>query len=734
MEKVNVELQNCFGIQRMEHEFDFHGERVITLYARNGLMKTSFTKTFQKIQAGKRDEIKDVIFEQDGVCNVKVDGRDIAKEDVFVIRSLDSSYESDISPLLIDDSIKRSLKETLKARETFLKKMADVSGVKIKKTVDGKVVYDLEEQIIESFGFTEKSILLNLDRLRSMSAAVPCGNIKYDTIFDPTVLKKILNPDFQQEVRDFVVACDRIYSGFPYLEKGGLTFPKLKDMAKALKKDGFFVRNNQILLAGTEIVPDMTTLENHIASIQDAIQNTPELRKIEGLLGDTIKGIAFKDVIEMNPWIVGYLEISQLPVLKQALWLSYIADYRPLLDDLYNKYSILAATIANASTTNTPWEKALDIFDNRFSVPFRMRIANLNGAIIGESVPKVEFVFQRGMEEKILDRATLDDIDTLSQGEKRALYLLNIIFDIEKLKTESREKLIIVDDIADSFDYKNKYAIIEYLYEMAHEENFYLLILSHNFDFYRAVSSRVGVHWKNHLMANTDGSSVRISEDQYQKQPFKLWKKNLTKKNVIALIPFVRNLVEYGKDENNPNAKSDYLFLTSLLHEKEDTHEITFEQLRVVYEKYLDKHSFEPEVPLSGKVIEVIYEVCNDINELDSSLENKIVLAIGIRHKAEEFMREEIINCPNVITWKYGRHSYSGRGEDFILALGGMKKQTRQLLNVYKEIGSDEKVQVMCEVNIMTPENIHLNSFMYEPLLDMDIVELLELYRRVKNL
>jgi len=34
----------------------------------------------------------------------------------------------------------------------------------------------------------------------------------------------------------------------------------------------------------------------------------------------------------------------------------------------------------------------------------------------------------------------------------------------------------------------------------------------------------------------------------------------------------------------------------------------------------------------------------------------------------------------------------------------------------------------------MTPENIHLNSFMYEPILDMDIVELKNLYEKVKTL
>ena len=47
---------------------------------------------------------------------------------------------------------------------------------------------------------------------------------------------------------------------------------------------------------------------------------------------------------------------------------------------------------------------------------------------------------------------------------------------------------------------------------------------------------------------------------------------------------------------------------------------------------------------------------------------------------------------------------------------------------------SKEIIEILDEVNIMTPENIHLNSFMYEPLLDMDIQELLNLYSRVKAL
>ena len=57
--------------------------------------------------------------------------------------------------------------------------------------------------------------------------------------------------------------------------------------------------------------------------------------------------------------------------------------------------------------------------------------------------------------------------------------------------------------------------------------------------------------------------------------------------------------------------------------------------------------------------------------------------------------------------------------------------QTRALFNGYKQFGHKEAIKVLEKVNIMTPENIHLNSFMYEPILDMDIVELLNLYKLI---
>ena len=139
-------------------------------------------------------------------------------------------------------------------------------------------------------------------------------------------------------------------------------------------------------------------------------------------------------------------------------------------------------------------------------------------------------------------------------------------------------------------------------------------------------------------------------------------------------------------------------------------------------------------ITLSDKVMDKIYDVADAISDQDVDLENKIILAIAIRHKAEVFMLEEIDNYSGTITWKVRHNIVSGTNNDFKLFLEQCSNQTRELYNAYSQFGNYEKVKMLDEVNIMTPENIHLNSFMYEPILDMDINELLNLYQRVKSL
>ena len=113
LNKVTIDLSNCFGIKSMHYDFDFTDCNVYSVYAKNGTMKTSFAKTFEKIQMKKYSEIKDLIFDKSGKVDIKVDGVKTNDLNVFVIKSLDLSYEADISALLVDDNIKQQLQEVL---------------------------------------------------------------------------------------------------------------------------------------------------------------------------------------------------------------------------------------------------------------------------------------------------------------------------------------------------------------------------------------------------------------------------------------------------------------------------------------------------------------------------------------------------------------------------------------------------------------------------------------------
>lgn len=757
MTSLNLELENCYGIKKLNHEFNFTPEHnVNVIYAKNGLMKTSFAKVFKKFQDGKENEIADMIFGNTPIKNVKVDDNDIVKEEIFVIKSFEKAYESDsISSLLINDSIKTQLVDIIRIKKELFITLEEKSGLDLKKAVSTKGFLKLEEQVIKDLSFEEQSFLQNIDSVNLDDIDYDYPDIKYSTIFHKAVLNNIKKANFQSSIRAYLEKSDEIYRDYTFFEKGNFNLPKLKSIEKELKASNFFVKTNKIHLDGSGEFANLQELTDKIKEIELKLQETNEFKAIDTALG-TKDGKDLKDLIESNVEILEELTLANLDNLRKKLWYSYLKVNEDSFNDLKNRYSVLTTAISALNPDDTLWKEAVNIFNERFTLPFTMSIDNPMSSIIGESLPKIIFEFTEGNNPPVsINRDELEDGDTLSQGEKRALYLLNIIFDIEKRKKENQKTLFIVDDIADSFDYKNKYAIIEYLNEISKFNDFYMIILSHNFDFYRTISSRLNLPFRqNRFHAIKTSNGIDIVNEHYQNQPFKVWKNNLNdNKNIIALIPYVRNLIEYGIDD-----KRDYMFLTHLLHIKTENkykqdgklqsaheydptngdftipsiYDINIQELKQLYRKYIGKDDFNTGINNTDKVFNLIINTADtNISDEETNLENKIILALAIRLKAEEFMLHSInASATHTFTWK----NTNGSNHEFLNYVNGNGNQTRELFNGFSQIGQNDKIQVLESVNIMTPENIHLNSFMYEPLLDMDIVELKRLYSEVLNL
>lgn len=60
--------------------------------------------------------------------------------------------------------------------------------------------------------------------------------------------------------------------------------------------------------------------------------------------------------------------------------------------------------------------------------------------------------------------------------------------------------------------------------------------------------------------------------------------------------------------------------------------------------------------------------------------------------------------------------------------------QTREWYKQAEPFLTSEQKTIIEEVNLITPESIHLNSFMFEPLIDISDWALKELYAKVSDL
>lgn len=58
--------------------------------------------------------------------------------------------------------------------------------------------------------------------------------------------------------------------------------------------------------------------------------------------------------------------------------------------------------------------------------------------------------------------------------------------------------------------------------------------------------------------------------------------------------------------------------------------------------------------------------------------------------------------------------------------------QNAKLMNIYRQKIGDNMQGILEQVALLATENIHLNSFMYEPIIDMSVVHLHRLYHKIK--
>lgn len=206
-----------------------------------------------------------------------------------------------------------------------------------------------------------------------------------------------------------------------------------------------------------------------------------------------------------------------------------------------------------------------------------------------------------------------------------------------------------MDDIADSFDYQNKYAIIEYIKDLAEKTNgkFYMLILTHNYDFYRTVSSRLSLNRDNLWMIERNkNGELSINQGQYKGDIYSnvFIGHDDEDKTFISMIPFVRNLVEYTKG----NQSDDYMTLTKCLHLKPGSNDVEETEVLNIIKNYTQNKGTQRSAS-TNKIIDLIKNTADGIAQESFPdcilIQNKIVLSMAIRLKAEQYLHDKLIQA-----------------------------------------------------------------------------------------
>ena len=741
MQKLKLDLENCYGIKRMNETIDYSNNNVAIIYAPNGTMKSSLAKTFEAIRDDRQVEEK--IYGFKSSCSISdEDNVAISKEQIIVINPFDENAYEGQGLLMANEPLRKAYLNIHDSIES--KKESLYSKIKEKLGYSNRNNFDVKNTMLNDWGLTVKKeydCLIKIKELLHdpmMNCPLHEDDIDYASLFNDKVYSMMKTGKTGELIEEYENKYRELVDKSLYMQQGIIDHNNYGNISNALNANGFFAANNEVVLKAKDgstsiTLKEQKELDDLIRKEKEQVLNSREIKelfeKINKAISKNKDTQAFNAFLQTHQDII--VEYKDIDLFKKKVWVKVFLYYERLLDELIDDYNKAQEDLKklrdDAREQVTDWKKALDLFKERFFVPFSIEPSNQEDVILNMELPSFKYIFSDSRGEKEVTKDNL--LNVLSTGERRAYYILNMIFQILVAKKQGKECLVVLDDISESFDYKNKYAIIEYISDISEytdendEKLFKILLLTHNFDFYRTVSSRITKRG-NSFIAFVDSDKIKLEQGQYTKNIFMYYKNTLVKKYsdniMVASIPFVRNLIEYTEGDDN----EDYLTLTSVLHYKENTREITLNQIQDIFNKYWCKK--EPTTFAVGRESELIYDILmqesekiTDIEKLE--IENKLILSMAIRLMGEEYMQNKII-------------SDLSNGQDILKDIFSKKNQSAWLIKEYKKHINDDAMNTLEIVAMITPENIHLNSFMFEPILDMSLKHLYKIYNDVKAL
>lgn len=700
MQELKIEqMENVFGIKKLNINVANNSLSQDIIYSKNGVFKTSFAKCLHELSFGDEMNVKDRITNNPAKIKIKIINSEFENTNLknkFIVFSREiyekkkkflSNYDEELKLLTIrqndkeyiEDLIYGDTEEPLIELEGLSKKI----GINFNKAME--LLGNKNEGYLDN--------ILNILKLIDEAPVMQLTEINFKKIFQKTY-DFIENSDFKESVTNYInIVNKRIKEELfddNFDENNCLSF------LDTIKKQGYLSKEKHrgLIIQDREYYNFEELEELFKNTITKIIENPEVLEKNRELLktiGNSTESITIKKEIIDNPILVKELSLGRKELIRIALknsglqtkyWIGILENTRKELKKVLNK----------VKSKKSYFEKAIDIYKKRFHPVFDIEIVNKQESMLGLEMPYISFK-HRSNPNYVLEEEKLYEI--LSSGEKTTLNIIKFI--VEYISNKNNNPIIVLDDIVETFDYSNRYAFIEYINDMVKDE-VTIIILTHNFEFYKTLSSRIPSLRRLTVFVDKKG----IVNIQKNKNIFRNMENilNITnEESIYFAIPYLR--------EAKYILKEDTTILTACLHYKEITKKLILEDILNFFPSY------ELKIDVKKSYLDGLKEIANKIKDFDEfDLAKKTILSIGCRI----FLEEKIIN------------------DNFSLVEKIKENQFANLKNIYENQLEDNVIQLMEKVQLSTPEFIHGNAFMYEPLVDIDGKYLMEIYNEICKL
>jgi len=733
MIKIN-KFENIYGIKKVTGIENM--KRINVIYAPNGTAKSSLADGLQCISQNKPiDDYSDVyhnlenpVFEIDVDGNICTETNHIAFDVLKYsgVNDFDLNHNLQYSNIVISESIRNQINVSINqinAAQQAIKNLVDSIFVTKKDTKPFKDSIalignttaddpDLYLKLIQNIDFTSLQLPVQVTEnmfisLVSEKAKKSCDN--QEVINGATNYFQIVN---NKKNQNNIFEIDFTIDNLIDFHNNAIKNNYYKSTAPERK---LFINNIQYDKDGIQEL-----INNEINNKYGSEDAKTIFDSIKKTLGKNTKVV---DQLNAYPQLIPFLNnynnlINKLFVticsnIKNELISELIA-----IQNAQSKINTISNnSIVNDNKITEIWKK----FQSRFKFKkFDLKIENQFNAVIGKELPRfVKYI--PNTTEKITDPKIL----RFSTGEIKTYNLINFILTVETKILDNQEFTIILDDAVDSFDYKNKYGIIDYLLDIKDNPNVQMIILTHNFDFYRSAILALGKgnpELNQYFAYKNSNDEINFSlitgTQKYYLEftNFNSWKNNPTISQYFALIAFSRNIIQLETSGRN----TALIDLDNYLHFDNSLIGKTLNDLQLILNPKMNINlpaTCTPNDLYLIKLSEIIENIINNrIIVIEIDLEYKLAIGLYIRIFLERYLTllyKSNTNIYPTITNTYAR--------------------TRDLINLTKPYLLNEDLEKVIEANVISPAYIHANSFMYEPLIDVCSNDLIEIATWIYN-